>query len=153
MTELREFILSNMRDEKVVFLQSLDGEDYVLTAVPIEDFLDQPIDGVLYDLNRLEEVSLTHIDDPKWVNDFAMALVVRALAKEIENLKNRLLLAQAESAGLGAMMLELQQESIALRKILGSIDPGALLMAADELPDTAEPRAAHLRRIAKALVA
>ncbi len=30
-----------------------------------------------------------------------------------------------------------------------TIDPTALRMAADELPDTAEPRAAHLRRIAK----
>lgn len=29
-----------------------------------------------------------------------------------------------------------------------TIDPGALRMAADELPSTAEPRAAHLRRIA-----
>jgi len=42
----------------------------------------------------------------------------------------------------------LERRSARLRELLNTIDPGALRMAADELPDTAEPRAAHLRRIA-----
>ncbi len=38
---------------------------------------------------------------------------------------------------------------VAALGIIETIDPGALRMAANELPDTSEPRRAHLRRIAK----
>lgn len=59
-----------------------------LQTIPLADFLKQPVDGMLYDLNRGEETILTFIDDPKWVNDFALTKVVRALAEELKLLRN-----------------------------------------------------------------
>ena len=63
-----------------------DCEDNLLTA-NLQDFMKQPVDGVLYDLNRSEEVILTFIDNPKWVNDYAMCKIVRELYKRIEELE------------------------------------------------------------------
>jgi hypothetical protein len=51
----------------------------------LDEFIKQPADGILYDLNRLEETALTFIDDPKWVNDFAVALVIRKLKEMLES--------------------------------------------------------------------
>ena len=63
-----------------------DCEDNLLTA-NLQDFMKQPVDGMLYDLNRSEEVILTFINDPKWVNDYAMCKIVRELYKRIEELE------------------------------------------------------------------
>jgi hypothetical protein len=55
---------------------------------PLEDFIAQPVDGILYDLNRLEEVVCTFMPDPKWVNDYAVAKTIRALKGRIEELED-----------------------------------------------------------------
>ncbi len=51
----------------------------------------------------------------------------------------------------GPSGIDLINERLALLKVVKDIDPGALMMAADELPLEAVPRSAHLRRIVKAL--
>ena len=43
-----------------------------LKSIKFEDFIKQPLDGMLYDINRDLATILTYIDDPKWVNDFAL---------------------------------------------------------------------------------
>lgn len=43
-----------------------------LKSIRFEDFIKQPLEGMLYDVNRCLPVVLTYIDDPKWVNDFAL---------------------------------------------------------------------------------
>jgi len=43
-----------------------------LKSVKFEDFIKQPLDGMLYDINRDTATILTFIEDPKWVNDFAL---------------------------------------------------------------------------------
>ena len=43
-----------------------------LKSIKFEDFIKQPLDGMLYDINRNLATILTFIDDPKWVNDFAL---------------------------------------------------------------------------------
>jgi hypothetical protein len=48
----------------------------------LESFINQPVDGILYDLNRDEVVSLSFITDPKWVNDYAVAKVIRKLVEQ-----------------------------------------------------------------------
>ena len=63
-----------------------DCDDNLLTA-NLQDFMKQPVDGMLYDLNRSEEVILTFINDPKWVNDYAMCKIVRELYRLIEELE------------------------------------------------------------------
>ncbi len=77
----KELVLEGRDEGNVVFLQHGGGYLAVMST-PIDEFIQQPADGILYDLNRLEEIALTYIDDPKWVNDFAVALTIRALKKE-----------------------------------------------------------------------
>lgn len=80
-SDLKELVLEGRKKGKVVFLQ-YTGNDFAVMSEPVTEFIDQPVDGILYDLNRLEEIALTYMDDPKWVNDFAVALTIRALKEE-----------------------------------------------------------------------
>ena len=50
----------------------------------LKSIIDQPTEGLLYDLNRDEGTILTLISDPKWVNDFACAQVIRELKRRID---------------------------------------------------------------------
>ena len=43
-----------------------------LKSIKFKDFIKQPLDGMLYDINRDNATILTYIEDPKWVNDFAL---------------------------------------------------------------------------------
>ena len=76
--ELKQFILDKRDDGKVVVM-GLEGP----MSMPTENIIQQPTDGLLYDLNRLEETTLTFIGDIKWVNDFAVALVIRKLKSNL----------------------------------------------------------------------
>lgn len=76
--ELKAHILAERAKGNIVF-QAMPGE---FMSAPLEAFLKQPADGILYDLNRLEEIALTFIHEPKWVNDFAVALVIRKLVEQ-----------------------------------------------------------------------
>lgn len=58
-----------------------------LHSIKLSDIVNQPADGILYDLNRNEAVILQFIDNPKWVNDFACAQVIRYLKKELDDFK------------------------------------------------------------------
>ena len=78
--DLKKLVLQKPVEGKVVYLTHEGAE-----SVPMDEFIQQPADGILYDLNRLEEIALTHMDDPKWVNDFAVALTIRALKNELVN--------------------------------------------------------------------
>lgn len=76
--ELRETVLK-ARSEGKVAMWLLPGQ---LGITPLEDFLKQPADGILYDLNRLEECALSSAPDIRWVNDFAVAVVIRKLVEQ-----------------------------------------------------------------------
>lgn len=76
--ELKERILAERKKGNIVFW-GLPGE---LMSAKLDEFVEQPAEGMLYDLNRLEEISLTFIHEPKWVNDFAVAMVIRKLAEQ-----------------------------------------------------------------------
>ena len=56
----------------------------------LEAIMQQPIEGVLYDCNRDEGTILTFLNDPKWVNDYALMKVCKYLYRENEKLKERL---------------------------------------------------------------
>lgn len=72
--ELKEKILNKSSDGKLVFYGS-----NVLLEANFDDFINQSLDGMLYDLNLLPEVIMTYIDDPKWINDYAVYLVIKKL--------------------------------------------------------------------------
>lgn len=75
---LRDRILSE-RDKGNIVFWGLPGQ---LMTASLEDFVKQPAEGMLYDLNRLEEIALTFITDKKWVNDFAVAMTIRKLVEQ-----------------------------------------------------------------------
>src|SRR3990167_5457696 len=76
--KLRAHILSERDIGNIVF-HGLPGQ---LMGAELDQFVEQPVDGILYDLNRSEEISLKFLNDPKWVNDFAVALVIRKLVEQ-----------------------------------------------------------------------
>lgn len=79
---IEKIILDEYKKGNIVFM-TVEG----LQACSIDEFIKQPADGILYDLNRGEEVIRTYINNPKWVNDFAVAKVIRKLKEKLENEK------------------------------------------------------------------
>lgn len=86
LVELRDRILAE-RDKGNILYWEPYGGTIALIAVSLDEFVKQPADGILYDLNRLEEVVLTFIHDPKWVNDFAVAMTIRKLVAQRDKWK------------------------------------------------------------------
>ena len=83
MSDLKTKILLEYEKGNVV-IATPDG----LQGTKLSEFIKQPVEGLLYDLNRSESVVLTFIDDPKWVNDYAVCQVIRALKKRIHELES-----------------------------------------------------------------
>ena len=81
---IRDIILKESNDGNII-VACFDG----LQKMKLSEFIEQPIEGILYDLNRDEAVVLTFINEPKWVNDFAVAKVIRALKEKIDKLENK----------------------------------------------------------------
>jgi len=79
---MKEQILSEYAKGNIVFATS-EG----LMTANISEFIKQPVEGLLYDLNRDEATVLTFIEDSKWVNDYAVCQVIRSLKDEIDKLK------------------------------------------------------------------
>ena len=82
MSELKDKILKEYKNGNVVIATHEE-----LQGTKLSEFIKQPIDGLLYDLNRNEAVVLTFIDDPKWINDYAVCQVIRALKSRIDELE------------------------------------------------------------------
>ena len=64
---IRDKVLSEWNKGNLVYAD-FEG----LKSIKFEEFIKQPLEGVLYDINRCLPVIMTYIDDPKWVNDFAL---------------------------------------------------------------------------------
>jgi hypothetical protein len=85
-SDVKDTVLSKFNNENKIVIATIEG----LSAIEIDEFIKQPADGILYDLNRSEEVVLTFISDPKWINDYAVAKTIRALKDEITRLESEL---------------------------------------------------------------
>lgn len=93
--EIKETIHKNRKDGRVVF-SGITG----IYSASVDEFVRQPVDGILYDLNRSEEVCLVWLErcgeeeipmSPlHWVNDYAVATVIRELKRQID-VRNELL--------------------------------------------------------------
>jgi hypothetical protein len=79
--EMEKLVLQNAREGKVVFM-TIDGP----VAADLDEFIKQPAEGILYDLNRDKATILSFMDDPKWVNDFAVAMVIEKLKSNNDSL-------------------------------------------------------------------
>ena len=81
--EIVEFVKKQYEDGNIV-IRTLEG----LMSVNISEFIHQPVEGLLYDLNRAEEVILADTEDPRWINDYAVCKTIRALKEAINKLNN-----------------------------------------------------------------
>ncbi len=54
----------------------------------LTELVNQPSEGLLYDLNRDILTIFAFIDDPKWINDYASSMVICHLKSRIEELEN-----------------------------------------------------------------
>ena len=80
----KEIVLEEYKKGNIV-ISGIEG----LQTMPLKKFIEQPTSGILYDLNRNEATVLTFVDDPKWINDYAVAKVITELKNKIEELERK----------------------------------------------------------------
>lgn len=83
--ELKDLILEEYKKD-IIVISTVDG----FKGIKLDEFIKQPTVSMLYDLNRLEEVVLTFLPDPKWVNDYAVCKTIEALKAKIDQLEKQL---------------------------------------------------------------
>ena len=80
--DLLEYIRKREKDGYVVIM-TFEG----LQEGKLDDMiLKQPVDGLLYDLNRSPEVigSFLDGDNPKWINDWATMVAIKRLKEMLD---------------------------------------------------------------------
>lgn len=85
MEMLKNDIIEHYLKGNVVFT-TIDG----LSVMPMDKFIEQPAEGILYDLNRLGEVILSWADEQRWINDYAASEVITALKNKIDKLEEQI---------------------------------------------------------------
>lgn len=81
MEQIKELILEESKKGNVI-ISSFEG----LAKMKLSEIVDQPVEGLLYDLNRDPATILTFIKDPKWVNDYACMQVIVYLKNKLDEL-------------------------------------------------------------------
>ena len=84
--DLAKEILQAKEEGKVLFM-TIEG----LAEAKLDDLLDQPVESLLYDLNRDSETLVSRIakGDVKSINDYALTLVVKRLYEELDQLRGQ----------------------------------------------------------------
>ncbi len=77
--KLQELILEEAKNGNVI-VWGADG----LMKMSLKDFVKDPVESILYDLYRDEATILTLMEDPKWVNDYAVMQVIRELKRQLD---------------------------------------------------------------------
>jgi hypothetical protein len=77
--KLQELIRQKESEGTIVFM-TFEG----LAEANLEEFIKQPTEGLLYDLNRDKATVMTFIDQEKWINDYAVALVISKLKEHYD---------------------------------------------------------------------
>ena len=72
--DIKKELLKKAQEGRVVLL-TCDG----LMEIDLDEFIKQPAQGILYDLNRGPATVLNFVNDDKWINDFAVGLVIGKL--------------------------------------------------------------------------
>ena len=81
LAELKLFIREKEQEGKICFM-TCEG----LMTCDLNAFINQPAEGILYDLNRDKATTLTLASEEnlRWVNDYAVAVVITKLKEELE---------------------------------------------------------------------
>ena len=82
-----DLILNHEKNGIIVFM----GAEGIMGA-EIKKFIQQPAEGILYDLNRDKVTLLSQYsqENIRWINDYAVAVTITALRAEIDELKKLL---------------------------------------------------------------
>lgn len=78
-----KIVLENREEGRVVCILTPDEWG----AISVSEIIKQPVDGLLWDLNRDEATALSFMDKEgmtHWVNNFAVAMVIRELHSQLE---------------------------------------------------------------------
>lgn len=59
-------------------------------SAKIENFTKQPLEGMLYDINRDRATIMSFLDDPKWTNDFALTFLLEHYYNRCKELEKQL---------------------------------------------------------------
>ena len=79
----RDMVLGEYEKGNVVFM-GIEGP----MVAPLKEFIKQPAEGLLYDLNRDRSTVLTMIrEHEKWVNDYAVSVVITELKRQLDEQK------------------------------------------------------------------
>ncbi len=83
---LKDLVLRLEKENQIVIM-TFEGP----MSMDLDEAIDnQPIDGLLYDLNRDAATVITHIDNnPKWINDYAVQLVIKRLKERLDKLEKK----------------------------------------------------------------
>ena len=76
--KIRDLVLKEEAQGNVVYM-TYEGP----AVADLNDFISQPAEGILYDLNKDRGTVLTRIDDVRGVNDFAVGMVIRRLKEQL----------------------------------------------------------------------
>ncbi len=77
--DIRKIVLGEYKKGNIV-ISTFGG----LKSSELKEIIKQPINGLLYDLNRDDATILTCINDPKWINDYAAMKVIVELKKQLD---------------------------------------------------------------------
>lgn len=83
--ELAEKILAEYKKGNICY-RTIDG----IFEMPIEEFVKQPLEGMLYDINRDGATIITFLNDPKWTNDFALTKLLEYYYDRCKKLEKKL---------------------------------------------------------------
>jgi len=92
---------STQDEDILTFIKNKKAEGHIiydtiagLYGGPVKDFIKQPAEGILYDLNRdtitTETLAKAGQLGVRWINDYAVATTVEALKNRIEELEKEL---------------------------------------------------------------
>lgn len=88
--DLKQKILEAYKNGNIVVMTP-----FGLEVHDLKEFIEQPADGILFDLNRDECTILTIMEADeeaaKWVNDLAAAKTIRALKEKINKLEAKII--------------------------------------------------------------
>ena len=83
--EIKDLLLEEEKKGNIVF-NTFEG----LMSMKLDDIIDQPTEGLLYDLNRDKATIFSNMGTDnynKWINDYAVALVITRLKEHYFRLK------------------------------------------------------------------
>lgn len=80
--KLRDKILEEYKNGNISY-RTIEG----VMSCPIESFVKQPLEGMLYDLNRDRATVMSFLDDPKWTNDFGLTVLLEHYYNRVKELE------------------------------------------------------------------